>query len=334
MTSEPTAAGRQPDPGQAATGAVPGLTPPPVRDFRGVFVTDVLMELGFADERAVREASETARVSAKTPERCLVEKGVIDEGQLALAVAARNGLDHADLDRFPVDPDAPGLIDRMTADRYTAIPLGFAEDGALFVAFEEPYGMVGIDDIEVMTHSQVRPVVAAASQIRSLIDRLPGGEDDSPPEPPPLYVPPDESSQPPPPPAPAPPATPPEEELKPEPAPPPAAEPEPEPPAVAAEPEPPAVAAEPEPSSTPRLSSALLSMQDGIRDAIAAAEATDRRIEELERERRGSADRERQLERELEEARRKLAPLERGLTEVAKALEAAGLATAPSERAD
>jgi hypothetical protein len=229
-------------PADAAATATPaaGITPASKLDRQGVFLTDLIVELGFADQGQVLKAVEAARQSAKTPERWLLDNGVIDEHQLSLALAERNGLDHVDLDLFEVDQEAVGLIDKSTAARYTALPIAFAPDGALIVAFEDPYDMLGINDIEVMAKTEVRPAVATGAQIRGLIEGLadvPSRRHDEllQPEPAPQ---PDLA----PPPEPAP-----EAEIveEPEPVPAPVPEPVPEPPPVPT-PEP-----EPEPAPTP-----------------------------------------------------------------------------------
>jgi hypothetical protein len=356
----------------------PGITPPSKLDRQGVFLTDVIVELGFADQRTVEEAVEAARRLTKTPERCLLDNGVVDERQLSLALAERNGLDHVDLAVFDVDAEASGLIDKSTAARYTALPIAFASDGALIVAFEDPYDTLGINDIEVMAKSEVRPVVATGTQIRGLIESLPG----SPPVPPPL--PPDDSArgsslepdapfqhdaQPEsapkaeiaeepepvqeieaaeePEPAPGPMPEPPQEP-QPEPAPAPAPEP---PPTPEPTPEPqlePAPAPAPASDDPGELSATLVELQDRTRLAIALAEATERRIDELEdvdartqemaaaladeraqfeQERQQSSEREQDLRRELAAALDRIAALEQSLAEVRAAAELVTTAT-------
>jgi hypothetical protein len=366
MSQAPSDAGA--DVAVAASHA-PGVTPPSKRDRQGVFLTDVLVELGFADRHAVDEAAEEARHLPSTPERFLLDKGIIDERQLSLALAERNGLDHVDLELFEVDPEAVGLIDKSTAARYTALPIAFAPDGALIVALEDPYDMLGISDIEVIAKSEVRPVVATGTQIRGLIERLPV----RPPQPPvessaPGSAPaPSSESDP----APASevaeepvPSSVPEVGLAEEPDPPPVPEvaKESDPPLappVAEEPEPlpvPEVAEEPEPSAVPELtpappsgdpgelSATLVALQDRTRRAIALAEATERRLDELqgvdaraqeavatlaeertrfELERRQAAEREQELRRELAAELDRTAALEQSLAEVRAAAELA-----------
>jgi hypothetical protein len=151
----------------------PGITPPSNPNRQGSFLTDVIVELGFAGREEVDEAVEAARQLAKTPERYLLETGSIDERQLSIALAERNGLDHVDLDQFQVDMDAASLIDKPIAARYSAVPIAFATDGALLVAIEDPCDMLGVSDIEVMTRNDVRTAIAMGSQIQAVIERLP-----------------------------------------------------------------------------------------------------------------------------------------------------------------
>jgi hypothetical protein len=136
----------------------------------------VIVELGFAGREAVDEAIDAARQLAKTPERYLLETGAIDQRQLSIALAERNGLDHVDLDQFEVDMDAASLIDKPIAARYSALPIAFAPDGALLVAIEDPCDMLGVSDIEVMTRNDVRTVIAMGSQLQAQIERLPDRE--------------------------------------------------------------------------------------------------------------------------------------------------------------
>lgn len=339
-----------------------GLTPPSGSGHPGAFLTDVIVELGFADKQAVEEAVDAARWAAQTPEHCLLEAGAIDERQLCLARAERDGLAHVDLDSFEVDPGATGLIDKKLAARYTALPIAFAPDGALIVAIEDPCDAIGLSDIEVVTKSDVKPVLAAGSQLRNLIDRM----EENVPEPyEPRTIPPDSDAPPgsaapeaseseappeplrpavgPPPPAAGSPA-PPEPESEPTiarapasvpgPPPPPPPEPRSAPNAV----EPPTAPQPPAPDGDPgELSVALAELQDRMRQAGELAEAAERRIGELEagddRARQAAAEleqaqrqadeREQQLQRELTESRERVAALQRRLSDVSEAAELA-----------
>jgi MshEN domain len=150
-----------------------GVTPPSNPDRRGVFLDDVVVELGLADREAMDAAVQSAQQAEKTFERYVLESGVLDEEQLSRALAERNGLDHIDLDQFPVDTGAAEMVTRSAAERYRAVPVAFAADGAVIVAVEDPFDSLGLSDIEAITRSEVRPAIAAASGIRTLIEKLP-----------------------------------------------------------------------------------------------------------------------------------------------------------------
>jgi hypothetical protein len=150
----------------------PGVTPPTVPARQGDFLSDVVVELGFADRKTVDDVIEAGRESGKFTERLLLESGTLDEGQLSRAIAERNGLDHVDLDEFPVDAEAAAGVDLGAARRCRAAPIAFTERGALIVAVGDPLDALGTGDIEAMTDREVRLVVAAPSGIAKLLERL------------------------------------------------------------------------------------------------------------------------------------------------------------------
>ena len=143
---------------------------------RGDFLSDVIVELELSDEATVEEAVLESRQAGKRVEELLLSSGAIDEKGLSFAVAERNGLPHVDLEEFDVDLDAASLIPRSVASRYRAVPIAFSTDGALIVALEDPVNSLVIDDLEVMTKSHVRIVVAAGSEIETVIEFLPDVE--------------------------------------------------------------------------------------------------------------------------------------------------------------
>jgi hypothetical protein len=165
-------------------GGVRGVTPPSSREGRkGVFLTDLIVELGFADRSRIESAEESARTSGKTVEQLLLDASTIDERQLSLAIAERHGLDHVDLREFEVDMKAAECVSRSVAARSAAVPIAFAADGALIVAVQDTFDALGLRRLETMTGREARPVVASATAIRHLIERLPDEPTEPAPEP-------------------------------------------------------------------------------------------------------------------------------------------------------
>jgi type IV pilus assembly protein PilB len=148
-----------------------GLTAPASRG-SSRFISDVVVELGFADRERVDAAVESAKGSGRTPEQVLLESGALSADQLARATAQRFGLQHADLTVYRTDVGALNLINPQAAKRFQAAPIGFAEDGVLLVAMADPSNVLALDDLKLMTGHEVRPVVASLDDIGGVISRM------------------------------------------------------------------------------------------------------------------------------------------------------------------
>jgi type IV pilus assembly protein PilB len=150
----------------------PGLTPPRGHGHSGMFVTDVIVALGYAPQERVGEAVEEARVAGGSPEQILLERRVIDGDQLSRAMAERYGLDHVDLSVFHVDMGAANLLSVGAARRYQAVPVGYVDSQTLLVAISDPTNVLALDDIKMITGLGCRAAVAAPEDIDALIGRL------------------------------------------------------------------------------------------------------------------------------------------------------------------
>ncbi|HLJ02208.1 MAG TPA: ATPase, T2SS/T4P/T4SS family [Solirubrobacteraceae bacterium] len=154
-----------------------GVTAPRRRGGSGRFLTDVLVDLGFAGREAVDAAAEESRASGLPAERVLLDKGVINSSQLSRAIADRYGLDHIDLGVFQADMAAVNLLSASAAKRYSAVPIAYHDKGTLLVAMADPANVLAVDDIALMTHLDVKPAVASAEDIAGLIQRMNRFED-------------------------------------------------------------------------------------------------------------------------------------------------------------
>jgi type IV pilus assembly protein PilB len=156
----------------APESAIPGLTPPRRRGGTGRFLTDVLVERGYTERENVELAIDKAREAGVAPERLLLDQHAITPEQLSLAIAERYGLDHIDLATFNVDMTAVNLISASAARRYGAIPVAFIDENTLLLAMSDPANVLAIDDIQLLTHLDVRPAVATAEDIAGVILRM------------------------------------------------------------------------------------------------------------------------------------------------------------------
>jgi type IV pilus assembly protein PilB len=171
----------QPVPSSAAEAAVPeptdptgvsGVTAPNQEGRPGMFVTDLVVELGYASRERVDEVVNEARLAGRSAESLLLDQRVIDGDQLSRAIAERYGLDHVDLSAYHVDMGAANLISVSAARRYNAVPVGYVDEGTLLVAMSDPANVLAVDDIQMLTGLNCRVAVAAPDDLDALIMRL------------------------------------------------------------------------------------------------------------------------------------------------------------------
>jgi type IV pilus assembly protein PilB len=159
-------------PDERPAGRSPGLTPPLGRGTSSKFLTDVVVELGYATKEAVEQVIEKARVDGRPADDLLIEKRLITSDQLSRAIAERYGLDHIDLNDFHVDMGAANLLSVASARRYQAVPVGYVNSETLLVAIADPANVLAVDDIQMITGLSCQMAVAATDDIEALIKRL------------------------------------------------------------------------------------------------------------------------------------------------------------------
>ena len=149
-----------------------GITSPTRRGSSSRFLTDVIVDMGLVTRERVDDAIATSRSSGTTPERVLVDEGILSNDGLARALAERYGLDHLDLGVFQVDMGAANLVTTAAAKRYQAVPVTYVDKRTLLVAMTDPSNVLAVDDIAIMTGYEVRVAVAAPEDIVALISRM------------------------------------------------------------------------------------------------------------------------------------------------------------------
>jgi len=151
---------------------VPGLTPPAKRTGAKRRIGDVIVQLGLADRELVERVVERSRDEGTPLGQALIDAEIVDSGQLAQALAERNGLDFVDLNVFEVDNGASNLIDAGKARRYQTVPIAFLADNTLLVATADPANLLALDDITMATGYEVRRAVASPEDIEALVSGL------------------------------------------------------------------------------------------------------------------------------------------------------------------
>jgi type IV pilus assembly protein PilB len=151
---------------------IPGLIPPTQRGHSGAFVTDAIVDLGFASREQVEQAIGQSRTAGRSPEEMLLEQGAIDAEQLSRATAERYGLDYIDLAIFHVDMAAANLISVKSARRHQAVPVYLFDESTLLLAMADPANVLALDDVQMGTGLNCRVAVAPAHDIDALVGKL------------------------------------------------------------------------------------------------------------------------------------------------------------------
>jgi type IV pilus assembly protein PilB len=136
------------------------------------FLTQVIVDLGFAPRERVEAAMLAARDAGTTPDQLLVDQGVITPEQRARAVAERLGLEFLDLSQYRLDMAAVNLVPAELGRRCELVPVARVGQDTLVVAMADPANVVAIDDVEIQTGMNVQVAVATREDILAVIAQM------------------------------------------------------------------------------------------------------------------------------------------------------------------
>ncbi|MCY7411761.1 MAG: type II secretion system protein GspE, partial [Salinibacterium sp.] len=100
----------------------------------------------------------------------LLERGDINQAQVASAIAAQAGLPFVELLDFPVDRGAVARVPASICRRHEVLPIEIVGE-TLIVAVADPGDVFALDDVRAVSRMQARAVVAERSDLRAAIDR-------------------------------------------------------------------------------------------------------------------------------------------------------------------
>ena len=133
---------------------------------------DVLVNLGFCTRESVEQIVVEARAIGRPMGQVLLQHGLIDSDQLAIAVAERFGLQYGNLESLTPDPEAMKLETPQVARRVHAVPVGLRGDDTLLVAMPNPANVIALDDLAMLTGLNIEPVVVSREDLDALLARL------------------------------------------------------------------------------------------------------------------------------------------------------------------
>jgi type IV pilus assembly protein PilB len=133
-------------------------------------IGDILLRANLVSQEQLENALAEQKIIGKPLGRILIGMGVISEGQLAEVLAKQKSLPLINLAEYEINIAAATSIQEQVARRHQVIPINY-EDEKLVLAMANPLDVHAIDDIRVLTHRQVVPVVSTESDIINAINR-------------------------------------------------------------------------------------------------------------------------------------------------------------------
>jgi type IV pilus assembly protein PilB len=129
----------------------------------------ILVQAGIATQEQIDEV--TADAPGLSLAAALISEGITTDTKIAQAVADQMGLPFVDLGMYEIDPNAATLLASDLAKRYNVLPIAI-QDEELVVAMSDPANIFAIDDLRIVTGYEIRPVVAAESDLTHAIERF------------------------------------------------------------------------------------------------------------------------------------------------------------------
>ncbi|MBT8197318.1 MAG: Flp pilus assembly complex ATPase component TadA, partial [Acidimicrobiia bacterium] len=131
----------------------------------------LLLDEGLVTEDQLDKAMAAQEESGLPLGKVLVDEGLVAETDLVRTLARQIGIEFVDLDEQNVDPAASALVPDYLQVRFTALPIGFDEEGKLIVAMADPANVIAIDDMRAASGREISARVATRSALEDAIQR-------------------------------------------------------------------------------------------------------------------------------------------------------------------
>jgi type IV pilus assembly protein PilB len=135
-------------------------------------VGEILIEAGIVDESQVAIALAEQKRTGGQLGQILVNLGLASEEAVSHALADQTGVEHLNLDAIEPDPVAIALVSEALAREHRVAPLrADVPNGTLTVAMANPADIVAIDELEMATNLFVEAAKASERQVSRYLDR-------------------------------------------------------------------------------------------------------------------------------------------------------------------
>jgi type IV pilus assembly protein PilB len=134
-------------------------------------IKSLLVRNGIISEEDADRGSALAIEKKISLAEALVSEKIVDEKSILGVIASESSLPAIDLEKTEVEEDVLDSFGQDLATYYGVVPISKVGD-ILTMAVADPFDVLKLDDIRIITHCDIRPVVSSEMGIRSAIDRI------------------------------------------------------------------------------------------------------------------------------------------------------------------
>lgn len=133
-------------------------------------LSDILVAHGVIEPDTLKTMEEEAISAGVTLEKYLVEKDLVPNVEMTLAISEYLGMPPITLAHFVPESQLIEMIPRDMMNKYQAIPI--ARTGRnLTVALGDPFDIVAIEELHILTGLDITPLATTEKEIKSIMER-------------------------------------------------------------------------------------------------------------------------------------------------------------------
>ena len=150
------------------------LKMPPIEQLRGRTLGRILIKMGVISREQVHECVklQAQRQGKVQIGQVLLELGLIDEGQLRMALAAQRGMEYVNIESIDIPHDVIQKVPAQMAKTYHLIPLEYSEAAnELTVVLDSPENFRATDDLSTLMGFKVSAKMTDSDSLESALTK-------------------------------------------------------------------------------------------------------------------------------------------------------------------
>jgi len=132
-------------------------------------LASIVTDRGLANGETVERVLDLSKKQDMPFGDLLVEEGAVEERDLIGAIAHAMNLPPVDVARISIDPNVLEYLPEDLAKYYGVLPISNIGD-ILTMAVEDPFDLLKLDDVAIVTGCTIRPVVSISCALRQAIE--------------------------------------------------------------------------------------------------------------------------------------------------------------------